>query len=332
MRVHVVPAGDKYSRKNHKNTVSKNVSINVIKRFITDKNILNLLNADSYAIWGVTNGKSNVNHTKWLRMKNDDICLFYRDRHFFTSCKVISKFKMRDFSIHLWGFKKDKKNIDSNETWENMFILDEIQKINIPVSMFNKFMKFKVNNVVQKYQDYDESTSQKIIDEFELYDLHTLSNYDVSLSEKEREKWIQNQLNNIGDTDLNSSGGHSRKEQSLHREHHFGGKETSKCSLCHRELPITLLHAGHIKPRRNCNDEERKDLNVTMPVCKLGCDDLFEKGYIFVDASGFIIINNKREISSELQKFLKIYNGKKCLHFNEKTKDYFKSKNKDVLQ
>ena len=129
MRVHVVPAGDKYSRKNHKNTVSKNVSINVIKRFITDKNILNLLNADSYAIWGVTNGKSNVNHTKWSRMNNDDICLFYRDRHFFTSCKVISKFKMRDFSIHLWGFKKDEKNIDSNETWENMFILDEIQKM-----------------------------------------------------------------------------------------------------------------------------------------------------------------------------------------------------------
>jgi len=331
MRVHLIPAGDKAAREHHKQTVSHNVSIDVIKRFITDKNTLALLDGDSYAIWGVTNGKSDINYKKWLRMNRGDVCLFYRDKNFFSSCKVITKFKNKDFALHLWKLNEKMPDMDPNETWENMFLLDEIKKISIPILMFNKFMGYKDGYIVQGYNNYNESISETIIDEFQLHDWQTSSHYDPSLSLEDNKKRIQNLLDNLTSTDKTSSGGQSRKEQSLHREHHFSNKLTSKCSLCHRELPTTILHAGHIKPRRNCNEEERKDLNVTMPVCKLGCDDLFEKGYIYVDASGSIMINDTKVIPSELRNFLKIYDGKKCLHFNEETKDYFESKNNDVL-
>ena len=331
MKIHLIGAGDPYARRNHEKTINKNVSTDLIRRFIKDKNVISLLERDSYAVWGIKNASNNINHKKWLKMIRGDICLFHRDNNFFCSGKVITKFKNIEFATHLWKDNEATKLKYADAIYENMFVMDEIKKISIPKKTFNIFMGNSEVDSIQQYRVYDESTSEKIIDEFQLHDWQTPSHYDPSLSSKDNKKRIQNLLDNLTSTDTTSSGGQSRKEQSLHREHHFGNKLTAKCSLCHRELPTTILHAGHIKPRRNCNEEERKDLNVTMPVCKLGCDDLFEKGYIYVDASGSIIINDTREIPSELRNFLKIYDGKKCLHFNEETKDYFESKNKDVL-
>ena len=62
-----------------------------------------------------------------------------------------------------------------------------------------------------------------------------------------------------------------------------------------------------------------------MPLCKLGCDDLFEKKYLIVDSEGMIQKNEER-IGSELENFLEQYKNKKCLHFNEETKLYFKNR------
>ena len=36
-------------------------------------------------IWGVTNGKRNINYNKWLGMNAGDICLMYRDKTFFIA-------------------------------------------------------------------------------------------------------------------------------------------------------------------------------------------------------------------------------------------------------
>ena len=93
MRVHIVPAGDPHAREHHQSTVSKNVSIDLIKNFITDQKILRVLNSDGYAAWGVTNGHNNRNYTQWLDMNAGDICIFSRDKRFFSACRVVTKFK-----------------------------------------------------------------------------------------------------------------------------------------------------------------------------------------------------------------------------------------------
>ena len=62
--------------------------------------------------------------------------------------------------------------------------------------------------------------------------------------------------------------------------------------------------AAHIKPRSKCSTQERKNPNVVMPVCKVGCDDFFEKGYLIVDQSGFIQINEEMTYSSDLYSVL----------------------------
>ncbi|MHA7146470.1 hypothetical protein ACX80U_17315 [Arthrobacter sp. TmT3-37] len=82
----------------------------------------------------------------------------------------------------------------------------------------------------------------------------------------------------------------ARAEQQDLRRHLIAGRASAGCSLCGRELPINLLIAAHIKPRSQCTEAERRDFQtVAMLVCNLGCDALFEWGYIAVDDKGIIV-------------------------------------------
>ncbi|MFC9664275.1 hypothetical protein ACFVJ5_28930 [Nocardia sp. NPDC127606] len=80
-----------------------------------------------------------------------------------------------------------------------------------------------------------------------------------------------------------------RVEQALLRTFLLQGQETGACELCGRLLPASLLVAGHIKPRAQCTEAERWAFSeVAMLVCVLGCDALFEHGYLTVDDTGTI--------------------------------------------
>jgi hypothetical protein len=255
-------------------------------------------------------------------MQRGDICLMYKDKHFFCAGKIICTFNSPEFATYLWQLN------NSNAAWENMFLIDEMQLINIPIKSFNKTVGYKTNYIVQGYNNFEEQQSDIIIDEFSLYNWDTPSLISKSNNAQDNRNKILKALNELNSTDNISAGTKSRKEQSLLREHLFAGHNEGKCAICHKTLPINLLHAGHIKPRRDCSDEERKDLNIVMPICKLGCDDLYEKGYLLISDSGQIEANNMKKISGELVTFIHQYSGKQCTHHNELTKDYFTARNK----
>jgi hypothetical protein len=74
-----------------------------------------------------------------------------------------------------------------------------------------------------------------------------------------------------------------RMEQDFIRQQLFKGKESERCVICGRPFPIDLLRAAHIKRRSHCSPEEKRDFtNNVLPICTLGCDELFERGYIVV--------------------------------------------------
>lgn len=90
-----------------------------------------------------------------------------------------------------------------------------------------------------------------------------------------------------------------RREQSALRAT-LGLQPNSRgtCGLCGRELPAALLAAAHIKPRSECSRRERTDAPwVVMPACRLGCDSLFELGYLAVDHLGAILVSTDCPIS-----------------------------------
>ncbi|QFZ22443.1 HNH endonuclease [Saccharothrix syringae] len=83
-----------------------------------------------------------------------------------------------------------------------------------------------------------------------------------------------------------------RREQAWLRRLLVGDVAEARCALCGRLLPVDLLVAAHVKPRARCDPAERGDLrNVAMLACSLGCDRLYELGYLAVDERGAVLVS-----------------------------------------
>jgi hypothetical protein len=109
----------------------------------------------------------------------------------------------------------------------------------------------------------------------------------------------------------------------LLRKFLFKDKSAGQCSICQKNYPIRLLAAAHIKKRSDCSNEEKKNLNVVMPACKFGCDELYEIGYIVVE-NGLIKNNIKnKKTTDELESYIKNLENKTCLSWKDESKSFF---------
>lgn len=137
-------------------------------------------------------------------------------------------------------------------------------------------------------------------------------------------------LQELASTDSHVGYSLARKEQGILRSMLLRGHSEGQCALCHRNLPADLIVAAHIKPRNKCSLSERKDPNIVMAACKLGCDELFEKGYIIVDGVGRIILNDKVRYSLDLTEYVDSFKGNTCTAFNENTERFFAYKRESL--
>ncbi|WP_240416628.1 hypothetical protein [Paenibacillus periandrae] len=116
--------------------------------------------------------------------------------------------------------------------------------------------------------------------------------------------------------------GSYRKEQSKLRELLLQGQKEGCCVICGEMYPADMLWAAHIKKRSECQPEEKRDLlNIAALMCKLGCDDLFEKGYIGINQG--IVTPIRSTTASALQFKILELDGKKCAGFNDRNTKYF---------
>ena len=115
-----------------------------------------------------------------------------------------------------------------------------------------------------------------------------------------------------------------RAEHRQLRQHLFRGKTEETCALCGRTLPVNLLVTAHIKQRSKCTATERIDRNVVMAACALGCDAVFERGYVQVSEKGTVEAGPVREGGEHLQGFIDYLVGRNVVVFSPATEDYFK--------
>lgn len=98
----------------------------------------------------------------------------------------------------------------------------------------------------------------------------------------------------------------------------------SDCALCGRHLPNELLRAAHIKPRSKCSREERLQLlSIAMPACLLGCDSLFETGWLGVDDTGHVITARDTLTIPALAKYAEELVGLTTPAWNPGTRPFF---------
>ena len=114
----------------------------------------------------------------------------------------------------------------------------------------------------------------------------------------------------------------ARVEQRFLRQHLFKYKKTSTCVICTNEYNVEFLVCAHIKKRSKCiNNEEKRNLNNVAPMCKLGCDELFERGYIAVKNKKIIVLND--QVTEILENYMKRLIGNECLNYNENNKPFY---------
>ena len=116
-----------------------------------------------------------------------------------------------------------------------------------------------------------------------------------------------------------------RREQARLRRQLVGDATEAECVLCRRVFPIDLLVAAHIKKRSVCTDDEKRDLaSVAMLACRMGCDQLFEYGYVSVDDTGTVRAALETcSPSSALASYLNRLEGEECAAFHAESAPYF---------
>lgn len=114
-----------------------------------------------------------------------------------------------------------------------------------------------------------------------------------------------------------------RAEHGQLKKHLFDGKNESECALCGKMLPKGLLVTSHIKKRAECNAGERMDKRVVMAACALGCDAVYERGYIKVSPAGVIEIGPRVATTEHLSAFVTDLVGKRVSAFTPQTAKYF---------
>ena len=312
------PTGNKDAREHYNDTIENPVRIERIKKYVDTtiyENILELYPDGNIYIWGVTNGANDANKHKWEKIKKGDVTLFSQDGMIFRTAITTMAFHNKSLANYLWGVN------DKGETWENIYLVDDIKALNISYKQFNKIVGYDEKYIIQGFNVLDDLKSEKLFNKLDLYS----DVIPADITEQEYEKEIKRLMN---EENLDkASQGTSRKEQSYLRKIMFNGKKIATCGICGREMPVELLVTAHIKKRSDCTKEERLDVsNIVMPMCKLGCDDLYEKGYILV-REGKIERNRSKFESLAVTNYLNGVVGMKCTAWNERTSEYFEQHN-----
>lgn len=294
------PASGTEPRGHYLDTVETPIQISNIRQYLSsdDLNYLNrVVTNGSVCAWGIT----PTGVTRWNKIRPGDTVLFARDNHYYSSGTVVGKIHNQTLSKQLWGTNSQ------GQTWEWMYFFNPPLTINIPYSQLNMAVGYD-NYVPQGINVLDDHKAEAALET-----LYNSSNYASAEDLIEHVDQIQ-ELDAVATSIV-------RKEQGLLRKKLLGNASMGKCGICSKTYPVQFLIAAHIKKRSECLDVEKADIPaIAMPMCLMGCDALYEKGYLTV-VDGRIVIDNTS--NPELRNLLNSLEGKSCDYWNNDNSGYF---------
>lgn len=315
MQLVLQPCGDSDAVEHYVDTIQTPVLIERILPFLPLAERSRVLAAfgEAVAVWGVTPGKNGVNANKWMRMQLGDVALLYRDKRFFFKGEIAYKIHSPELARELWQERAD------GVTWEYAFFLTDLEEVDIDVARFNEAAGYKTTNIIQGFNVLAPDHSDTILEALDI-----APTVGAMLPAESEVQIARTALENLqGALDLPAST-RRRAEQALLRKILLGGRRVEACAICARTLPVDLLVIGHIRKRHSCDGTQKRDEANAMPVCLLGCDKLFENGYIHVDGAGLIQASNGWLRLPPLDQVVSALVGKKCLAWNNRSAPYFK--------
>jgi hypothetical protein len=316
MSVILQPAGDGDAGDHYVETIENRVPIDRILGKLSEADGATLRagirSQDSLPVWGVTPGENDVNKRKWERIVRGDIALFAKSGRVFASAVVVGTVHSKELALELW-----QENADG-ETWEYIYFLDEVQVRDIPYATLNPVLGYKPKFRIQGMNVLSEAKSDALI---QYFDLESLT-YPTATSEAAFNAAVS-AMEDRDELDRRGSA-NFRVEQAFLRFSLFGKSATGRCCICGELLPADLLVAAHVKKRSHCSSDERKDYkNVVVPMCKLGCDDLYEKGYVVIDSQGYVRAGRNATSTVAVERVVSMLSSRKCAEWRSGNQGYF---------
>jgi hypothetical protein len=113
-----------------------------------------------------------------------------------------------------------------------------------------------------------------------------------------------------------------RREQDFLRNVLLAGRVSATCDLCGTELPAALLVAAHIQRRSELDNTARARFReIAMLACSLGCDTLYECGYLAVSSTGLLLVASEQP--GQLGQHLARLRGRPCAAFTPASASHF---------
>jgi hypothetical protein len=303
-KVILQPCASVDALRHYEDTIRRPVPLARVEPYLEDRDfqaLKSLYPSGLVPTWGVTPG--GANEQKWKRISPGDIALFTGQGRAFASGVVRLKATNRALATDLWGTD------DDGRTWEHLYFLDDISELEIPYASLNAAAGYVDAFIPLGFSVLAESRSEAVI--------ATLGLGGVS------ERQFDHAARELGLLDRKVEV-LVRTEQGFLRRVLFGSELRGQCIICGRVFPVGLLVAAHIKQRAECSEAERADYRRNVvPMCVLGCDDLFERGYIAV-VRGTIVVNEmlNAQATPAVQEYLRAVKGRGCAHWN-KAEPYF---------
>lgn len=319
IQVILQPASSDKAKKNYKKTILKTVSYEVLGKHLTQSQIGELkeiYNGEEPQVWAVKDAADGKNKTQYKKISVGDIALFYGDWCYYSQMEVTYLTESNTLGREIWG----------DTEYINFYFVTNVTSINVPVELVNKaifpekFSNLKdYRNDLKRFRVVDVISSERVLD---VLDIDVTSNL-IEYTEEEFKDAVM--LDIEGTLDIVSKRA-SRVEQGHLRKKLFGKKVFSNCACCGEKLPTSMLFASHIKKRSLCSTDEKLNTRIVMPLCKFGCDTLFEDGYIGVNNSGeFIHLENVNLLKTtpHVKAYIDNVVGNKCDYWDDQTKDFF---------
>jgi hypothetical protein len=274
--------------------------------------------------WGVKPGATGATRKQWQKVEPGDITLFFRYKRVFAMATVVAKTENAALARKLWPWPGN--DTPGASSWECISFLQDIVAVDLPAKQVLKLLG-EDGDHVQGYRVVGEERSDGLL--LYLYQREEAQPRQVSRARYERS--LRGALRVPVGSDRQSLDIRrvvaSRLEQAYLRYHLFRHKsvaECGMCGMCGKSYPVELLVAAHIKRREVCTLEECLDVeHIVMPMCRFGCDELFERGYIAVDSSGHIRIRPNARSSVALNAYLDDIVGRLCSYWSSTTEPYF---------
>lgn len=140
----LVPAGEATARANFERTVRQSIPEPELDGL--DPVLVGLAQQVPGGVrsWGTKPGRDDRHVGTWSRMERGDWVLFGFDGLFPVAARVLARVHSPMVARRLWGE-------DEGETWEYMYLLDEVRQVDIPRLSLNEGLGYNPDNYVQGF-------------------------------------------------------------------------------------------------------------------------------------------------------------------------------------